>query len=64
MGWCVLHRDLQKFLQLTAFLVYLEYARTSNLVAVAIYLGTLVAAQTAQIGELCGLALGISGTDA
>ncbi|KAI0128475.1 P-loop containing nucleoside triphosphate hydrolase protein [Xylariales sp. AK1849] len=30
--------------------VYLEYAKTSNLVAVAIYLGTLVAAQTAQIG--------------
>ena len=30
--------------------VYLEYAKTSNLVAVAIYLFTLVAAQTAQIG--------------
>ena len=30
--------------------VYLEYAKTSNLVAVAIYLSTLVAAQTAQIG--------------
>ncbi|KAH8673993.1 metal resistance protein YCF1 [Xylariales sp. PMI_506] len=30
--------------------VYLEYAKTSNLFAVAIYLGTLVAAQTAQIG--------------
>ncbi|KAI1393759.1 P-loop containing nucleoside triphosphate hydrolase protein [Hypoxylon trugodes] len=29
--------------------VYLEYAKTSNLVAVAIYLLTLVAAQTAQI---------------
>ncbi|KAI3337105.1 metal resistance protein YCF1 [Xylariaceae sp. AK1471] len=30
--------------------VYLEYAKTSNLVAVGIYLSTLVAAQTAQIG--------------
>ncbi|KAK8124884.1 metal resistance protein YCF1 [Apiospora kogelbergensis] len=30
--------------------VYLEYARTSNLVAVAIYLFALVAAQSAQIG--------------
>lgn len=30
--------------------VYFEYARTSNLVAVAIYLSTLIAAQTAQIG--------------
>ncbi|KAK7751482.1 ATP-binding cassette glutathione S-conjugate transporter ycf1 [Diatrype stigma] len=30
--------------------VYKEYAKTSNLVAVAIYLTTLVAAQTAQIG--------------
>ncbi|ETS76383.1 hypothetical protein PFICI_11770 [Pestalotiopsis fici W106-1] len=30
--------------------VYLEYARTSNIVAVVIYLLTLVAAQTAQIG--------------
>lgn len=29
----------------------MEYAKTSNLVAVAIYLGTLIAAQTAQIGE-------------
>ena len=30
--------------------VYLEYAKTSNVVAVTIYLSTLVAAQTAQIG--------------
>ena len=30
--------------------VYLEYAKTSNLVAVSIYVFTLVAAQTAQIG--------------
>lgn len=30
--------------------VYLEYAKTSNLVAVGIYLFTLIAAQTAQIG--------------
>ncbi|KAJ2994746.1 hypothetical protein NUW58_g1475 [Xylaria curta] len=30
--------------------VYLEYAKTSNLVAVGIYLFTLLAAQTAQIG--------------
>lgn len=30
--------------------VYLEYAKTSNVVAVGIYLFTLVAAQTAQIG--------------
>ncbi|KAI8628633.1 metal resistance protein YCF1 [Xylariaceae sp. FL1651] len=30
--------------------VYLEYAKTSNLVAVGIYLLTLLAAQTAQIG--------------
>ena len=30
--------------------VYLEYAKTSNLIAVCIYLTTLVAAQTAQIG--------------
>ncbi|KAK7908585.1 metal resistance protein YCF1 [Apiospora marii] len=30
--------------------VYLEYAKTSNLVAVAIYLFTLIAAQSAQIG--------------
>ena len=30
--------------------VYLEYAKTSNVVAVTIYLFTLVAAQTAQIG--------------
>ncbi|KAI1777523.1 ABC transporter type 1, transmembrane domain-containing protein [Hypoxylon cercidicola] len=30
--------------------VYIEYAKTSNLVAVAIYLLTLVTAQTAQIG--------------
>jgi ABC-type multidrug transport system fused ATPase/permease subunit len=30
--------------------VYLEYAKTSNLVAVTIYLFTLVTAQTAQIG--------------
>ena len=30
--------------------VYGEYAKTSNLVAVGIYLFTLVAAQTAQIG--------------
>ena len=30
--------------------VYMEYAKTSNLVAVAIYLTTLVAAQTAHIG--------------
>ncbi|KAI1877877.1 uncharacterized protein JN550_000059 [Neoarthrinium moseri] len=29
--------------------VYLEYAKTSNLFAVIIYLGTLIAAQTAQI---------------
>jgi ATP-binding cassette subfamily C (CFTR/MRP) protein 1 len=37
--------------------VYSEYAKTSNLVAVAIYIVTLVGAQTAQIGkrfsELC-----------
>ncbi len=31
--------------------VYAEYAKTSNLVAVAFYLGSLVAAQTAGIGE-------------
>ncbi|KAG9692432.1 ATP-binding cassette glutathione S-conjugate transporter, partial [Aureobasidium melanogenum] len=31
--------------------VYSEYAKTSNLVAVAIYLITLVGAQTAQIGK-------------
>jgi ATP-binding cassette subfamily C (CFTR/MRP) protein 1 len=30
--------------------VYLEYAKTSNLIAVTIYLVTLVAAQTAQVG--------------
>ena len=30
--------------------VYLEYAKTSNLIAVCIYLTTLIAAQTAQIG--------------
>ncbi|KAI6092615.1 ABC transporter type 1, transmembrane domain-containing protein [Hypoxylon rubiginosum] len=30
--------------------VYIEYAKTSNLVAVAVYLLTLVAAQTGQIG--------------
>ena len=30
--------------------VYLEYAKTSNLIAVGVYLFTLVAAQTAQIG--------------
>ncbi|KAI0460447.1 metal resistance protein YCF1 [Xylaria acuta] len=30
--------------------VYLEYAKTSNLVAVSIYLFTLIAAQTGQIG--------------
>ncbi|KAH6654420.1 metal resistance protein YCF1 [Truncatella angustata] len=30
--------------------VYLEYAKTSNIIAVAIYLGTLIASQTAQIG--------------
>ena len=30
--------------------VYFEYAKMSNLVAVAIYLFTLVAAQTAQVG--------------
>ena len=30
--------------------VYLEYAKTSNLIAVCIYLTTLLAAQTAQIG--------------
>lgn len=30
--------------------VYLEYAKTSNLVAVAVYLVTLIGAQTAQIG--------------
>lgn len=30
--------------------VYLEYAKTSNLLAVGVYLFTLVAAQTAQIG--------------
>ncbi|GAP89237.1 putative ABC transporter transmembrane region [Rosellinia necatrix] len=30
--------------------VYLEYAKTSNLVAVGVYLFTLIAAQTAQIG--------------
>lgn len=30
--------------------VYLEYAKTSNLVAVTVYLVTLLAAQTAQIG--------------
>lgn len=30
--------------------MYLEYAKTSNLVAVAIYLFTLIAAQSAQIG--------------
>jgi ATP-binding cassette subfamily C (CFTR/MRP) protein 1 len=31
--------------------VYSEYAKTSNLVAVAIYIVTLVGAQTAQIGK-------------
>jgi len=33
--------------------VYIEYAKTSNLVAVTIYLITLIGAQTAQIGECC-----------
>ena len=32
-------------------IVYAEYAKTSNLVAVAFYLGALVAAQTAGIGK-------------
>ena len=31
--------------------VYAEYAKTSNLVAVGFYLGSLIAAQTAGIGE-------------
>jgi hypothetical protein len=31
--------------------VYLEYAKTSNLYAVLVYLTTLVAAQTAQVGK-------------
>ncbi len=31
--------------------VYAEYAKTSNLVAVAFYLGALVAAQSAGIGK-------------
>jgi ATP-binding cassette subfamily C (CFTR/MRP) protein 1 len=32
--------------------VYSEYAKTSNLVAVAIYILTLIGAQTAQIGKI------------
>lgn len=32
--------------------VYSEYARTSNLAAVAVYLVMLVGAQSAQIGKL------------
>jgi len=32
-------------------LVYAEYAKTSNVVAVTIYLIMLIGAQTAQIGE-------------
>lgn len=35
-----------------AFLVYAEYAKTSNLFAVAIYGITLIGGQTAQIGKL------------
>ena len=37
---------------LTAVLVYAEYAKTSNLFAVAIYLAMLIGGQTAQIGML------------
>jgi hypothetical protein len=37
---------------LTAALVYAEYAKTSNLFAVAIYLAMLIGGQTAQIGML------------
>lgn len=37
--------------------VYGEYAKTSNLGAVAFYLFTLVAAQTASIGKSCFLLL-------
>lgn len=32
--------------------VYMEYARTSNLSAVAVYLAMLLGAQAAQIGKL------------
>jgi hypothetical protein len=35
---------------LTTALVYAEYAKTSNLFAVAIYLTMLIGGQTAQIG--------------
>lgn len=31
--------------------VYVEYAKASNLIAVSIYLGTMVASQTAQVGK-------------
>lgn len=36
--------------------VYIEYAKTSNLLAVAIYLTMLLGAQTATIGKIsCGV---------
>jgi hypothetical protein len=54
MGW---YADLAPGAQdagswLTAALVYGEYAKTSNLFAVAIYLTMLIGGQTAQIGML------------